>query len=278
MKIVISAESTIDLPKELLEEFDIHTIPYTVIMGGKDYLDGVVSCDDIFTFVSGSGELPKTSAINKYQYEEYFKSLLKDYDAVIHFTLSSLMSSASSNASDAAKELKNVYVIDSKSLSTGIALLAIKASNLAKNNTPIDKILEIINNTVDRVQASFILDKLQYLYKGGRCSALSMFGANLFSIKPQILVKNGKMGVGKKYMGNLDVATKRYCEDTLNAFGDYEKEYAFVTYTTASENMIKTAKESLEKRGFKTIFITRAGATIASHCGPNTLGVLFISK
>lgn len=278
MKIAISAESTIDLSKDLLSQFDIHTIPYTVIMGGKDYLDGVITSDEIFDYVSKNNELPKTSAINQYQYKEYFTSILKEYDAIIHFTLSGTMSSACSNAKEAAKELQNVYIIDSKSLSTGIALLAIKASNLAKADTPIKDIIDTINNTIDRVQASFILDKLQYLYKGGRCSALSMFGANLFSIKPQILVKDGKMGVGKKYMGSLDVATKRYCQDTLNACSDYEKDYAFVTYTTASDYMLKVAKESLQERGFKNIFVTRAGATISSHCGPNTLGILFIKK
>jgi len=267
MKIAISAESTIDLTKELLNKYDIKTVPFTVIMGQQEYLDGEIENQQIYDFVAKENILPKTSAVNQFQYEEHFKNILKDSDAIIHFSLSSEISSAYSNAVAVANTLKNVHIIDTRSLSTGIALLAIKASEMANENKRLEK-----------VQASFILDKLKYLYKGGRCSSLAMFGANILSIKPQIVLKDGKMIVGKKYIGKLDIATAKYCEDTLNACSGFDLSHAFITCTTATPTMLKVAKESLEKRGFKNIHYTNAGATITSHCGPNTIGILFIKE
>ena len=278
MKIVISAESTIDMPKELLNEFNIKTLPFTVIMGDKDYLDGEIDNSQIFEFVSQTKKLPKTSAINKFQYEEHFKNLLKDYDAVIHFTLSSEMSCAHQNAKEVASNMQNVYVIDSRSLSTGIALLAIKASELVSQNVELEEIFSQINKAIPKVQASFILDKLQYLAKGGRCSSLTAFGANVLSIKPQILVKDGKMQVGKKYMGKYESASIKYFNDIVNAYENVDTAHAFITKTTATEQMIEQAKQILQNKGFKNIHITTAGGTISSHCGPNTIGLLFIGE
>ena len=278
MKIAISAESTIDLTKELLNKYDIKTVPFTVIMGQQEYLDGEIENQQIYDFVAKENILPKTSAVNQFQYEEHFKNILKDSDAIIHFSLSSEISSAYSNAVAVANTLKNVHIIDTRSLSTGIALLAIKASEMANENKSLDEILKTINNLIEKVQASFILDKLKYLYKGGRCSSLAMFGANILSIKPQIVLKDGKMIVGKKYIGKLDIATAKYCEDTLNACSGFDLSHAFITCTTATPTMLKVAKESLEKRGFKNIHYTNAGATITSHCGPNTIGILFIKE
>ncbi len=277
MKIAISAESTVDLPKELLKEYDIHTIPYTIIMNGQEYFDGEIAPEEIFSKVEETKELPKTSAINATQYEEYFTSLLKDYDAVVHFALSSEISSSCKNAVLASEKLENVYVCDSKSLSTGIALLAIYARKLANDGFSAKEVYEKTNARVPYVQASFVLKKLEYLYKGGRCSALSYFGANLLHIRPQIILKNGKMGPYKKYRGNMDKVVKNYCKDTLEEFNTPDLSVGFVTYTTATPEMIKEAKQSLLDKGFKTIYETKAGATISSHCGENTLGILYIN-
>ena len=276
--IAISAESTIDMPEKLLNEFDIHTVPFTVIMGDKDYLDGKIACSEIFKFVTMNKILPMTSAVNEYQFEQHFKNLLKDYDAVIHISLSSKISSAYTNAQNIANKFKNVYVIDSQSLSTGIALLAIKASILAREKDDALSIVKEIENMRKNVQASFILDKLDYLYKGGRCSALSKFGANLLRIKPQIIVKDGAMQVGKKYVGSFNSCAKKYIDDTIAQYPHCDYDVAFFTYTTASDDIIEYAKKKLKDAKFENIFVTNAGATISSHCGPNTLGTLFIHK
>lgn len=277
MKIAISAESTIDLPKEMLNEFDIHTLPYTIILGDKEFLDGEILPEEIFKFYEETKTLPKTSAINAVQYEEYFKNLLKEYDAVVHFCLSSEISSSCKNAMEASQKLKNVFVVDSKSLSTGIALQAIYASKLVSGGASAEKVYEKCLKRVPFVQASFVLKKLEFLYKGGRCSALSFFGANLLQIRPQIILKDGKMGPHKKYRGNMDKVVKNYCADTLDEFNNPDLEVGFVTYTTATEKMVEEAKTALRERGFKTIYETKAGATISSHCGENTLGILYIN-
>ncbi len=277
MKIAISAESTIDLPKEMLNEFDIHTLPYTIILGDKEFLDGEIMPEEIFKFYEETKTLPKTSAINAVQYEEYFKNLLKEYDAVVHFCLSSEISSSCKNAMEASQKLKNVFVVDSKSLSTGIALQAIYASKLVSGGASAEEVCEKCLRRVPFVQASFVLKKLEFLYKGGRCSALSYFGANLLQIRPQIILKDGKMGPYKKYRGNMDKVVKNYCVDTLDEFNNPDLEVGFVTYTTATEKMVEEAKTALRERGFKTIYETKAGATISSHCGENTLGILYIN-
>ena len=278
MKIAISAESTVDLQKELLQKFDIKTIPFTVIMGENEYLDGEVTSKDIFEFVAKNNVLPKTSAINEYNYGEYFESLLKEYDAVVHFVLSGEISSACKNAQSASQKFDNVFVVDSRSLSTGIALLAIKAREMADSGMSADEIAKNCTELTQKVQASFVLDKLNYLHKGGRCSKIALLGANILNIKPQIVLENGKMIVGKKYMGNIESCTKKYCADTIAMSGELDLDHAFVTYTSATDKMVEVAEQTLKYAGFKNIYKTFAGATITSHCGPNTLGILFIKK
>lgn len=277
MKTVITAESTIDLPKELLEKYDIKTIPYMIILGDKEFKDGEIQPTEIFDFVDKNKILPKTSAINKEQYLDFFKKQLQSHDAVVHFCLSGGITSACQNAKDAAQELKNVYVVDTQSLSTGIALLVIYAKELADKGIDASEIYEKVSARVPNVQASFVIKKLEYLYKGGRCSALSYFGANLMHIRPQIILKNGKMGVHRKYRGNMDKVVAQYCKDTLEEFNNPDLDVAFVTYTTATPEMVEAAKNAVKARGFKTIYETRAGATISSHCGENTLGILYIN-
>ena len=277
MKIAISTESTLDIPKELQKEFDISVIPFTVILGDKSGLDGDITPLEIFDYVDKTGILPKTSAVNEYQYDKYFTKLLKNYDAVIHISLSSEISSSCMNAINAASILKNVYVIDSKSLSTGIALLAIYARKLADQGLEVEEIVERVNKRVPYVQASFVINSLNYLYKGGRCSGLARFAALLFRIKPQIIVKDGKMAPYNKYRGRNEQTVEQYCKDTLEEFNNPDLSIAFVTHSHATPEMVEVAKKALKERGFKTIYETTAQATITSHCGPKTLGILYIN-
>ena len=215
MKICISAESTIDLPREILDEFEIKTVPFTITLGDKNGLDGVTTPEEIFDYVDRTGVLPKTSAVNVGQFEEYFKSLLKDYDEVIHFSLSSELSSAYQNACLVAKELGHVHVVDSRSLSTGIALLAIYASKLVKQNVSAEEIVKKVSERIPHDQASFVLATVDYLHKGGRCSTLTRKLATFLRFRPQIIVKDGKMGPGKKYIGKQLNCVVSYCKDTL---------------------------------------------------------------
>ena len=277
MRIAISAESTIDLPKELLEKYHIHTLPFTVLMGDTKALDGQISPEEIFAYVNKNKVLPKTSAVNTYQYEEHFNNLLKDYDYIIHFCLSSKISSAYANACMVASDNPNIKIIDSESLSTGIALEAIYASTLVDQVMEFNDIVNHVLSRVSHVQASFILERLDYLYMGGRCNALQLFGANLLKLHPQIIVQNGKMVVGKKYRGKMEANTLRYVLDTLDRFNNPDKELVFITYSTAKAETVEAIKTILKERGFRNIYVTRAGCTISSHCGDGCLGILYIN-
>ena len=278
MKICISAESTLDLSKELLEKYSIRTIPFTVLLGEDPYLDGEISSQDIFDYVAKTKILPRTSAINDFQYREYFEGLLNEgYEAVIHISLSSEISSSCSHAEKAASKMNNVYVIDSRSLSTGIALETIYARKLADKGLEPQEIVEKVKARIPYVQASFVIQTLEYLHKGGRCSGLMRFGAAILRIKPQIIVSEGKMAPAKKYIGRKSQVIESYCKDTLEQFANPDLSVAFVTHTQATPEMVSVAIEALKNRGFKTIYETNAGATITSHCGPMTLGILFIN-
>lgn len=277
MKICISAESTIDMPKELLDEFGIKTVPFSILLGNDLKLDGVVNSTEIFEYVDRTGVLPKTSAVNEFQFEEHFTELLKEYDEVIHFSLSKALSSAYENACRVAEKLKHVHVVDSKSLSTGIGLLAINAAKLAKAGKSVDEILANTEKRIAYDQASFVLATVDYLYKGGRCSALAMLGAQLFRIRPQIIVADGKMGPGKKYSGKQLDCVKNYCRDTLNQFNNPDLSIGFVTHSHATPDMVEAAKQAMLDAGFKRVEVTIAGGTISSHCGPKCLGILYIN-
>ena len=278
MKICISAESTIDLSKELLEKYHIRTIPFEVLLGEDEYHDGDITSQDIFDYVAKTKTLPRTTAINEYQYRDYFESILNEgYDAIIHFSLSSQISTSYSQAVRATRKVDHVFVVDSQSLSTGIALEAIYASKLADKGLSPEEIVEKVSARIPYVQASFVIQTLEYLHKGGRCSGLAMLGAALLRIKPQIIVSEGKMAPAKKYIGRKSQVVEAYCKDTLEQFANPDLSIAFVTHTQATPEMVAVAIEALKNRGFRTIYETTAGATITSHCGPMTLGILFIN-
>lgn len=278
MKIAISAESTIDFTKELLAEYNIRTLPYSVILKDREGFDGVdISTDDIIDSVNKTGVLPKTGAVNEAQFTEHFSKILKDSDAIVHFTLSSHLSSAYNNAVAASKKFKNVYVVDSLSLSSGIGLLAIYGAKLAAAGFSAQEIAEKCRERVPFVQVSSELKRIDYLYRGGRCSALCYYAANLLKIRPQILVKEGKLVTGKKYRGNFSKVVDKYCKDVLQQFDNPDLEEAFLTYTTADAEVINIAKQHLIDRGFKNIHVTRAGATVTSHTGEDCLGIYYIN-
>lgn len=278
MKIAISSDTAIDLPKELLDKFDIHTIAFGINMGEEFILDGDGVSQKIYDYVERTKALPKTSAISPAEFKTHFEELKKTYDAVVHISLSSEISSTFNNARMSAEELEEVYVIDSKSLSTGIALLAISARKFADEGRSAREVYDMTNALVEKVQASFVIERLTYLYKGGRCNALTLFGANLLKIKPEIVVENGRMGVGNKYRGNISKVASNYCDDLLAKYPNARKDVVFVTHSSSMPKAEEYIEGRLRDAGFKAIYNTAAGGTICCHCGPDTIGVLFIDE
>lgn len=278
MKVCISAESTIDLPKELLVRYNIRTTPFGINFNDKLVEDGEGVSKEIFEFVDKSKVLPKTSAVSPGQYENYFNELKQEYDAVVHISLSSQISCAYNNACLVAGEIENVFVVDSKNLSTGIALLAIYASSLVEKGLSALEIKDLVLASVDKVRTSFVLDQLKYMYKGGRCNAVTLLGANLLKIKPQIIVNNGKMGVGKKYRGSLVKVIATYTNDVIAEMKNPDKSIVFITHSSSIPEEEKIVEEKLKSEGFEVVYNTYAGGTICSHCGPGCLGILYMEK
>ena len=280
MKIKITSDSTCDLSREQIAKYDVHILPLAVAMGENNYRDGVdITPEQIYAHVAKGGDLPKTAANNIADYAEVFAKYSKEYDAVIHLNISAEFSSCHQNACLAAEEFENVYVVDSRNLSTGHGLLVIRAYELAEAGKTGAEIAEELRGMVDRVDASFILNQLEYLKKGGRCSALAVLGANMLKLKPCIEVKDGKMGVGKKYRGAFDKSMKDYIHDRLADRDDLELDRVFVTHSGIDKELIDLAVNTVrELQPFKEICITQAGCTVSSHCGPDTIGVLYMHK
>ncbi len=276
MKIAITADSVVDLTPQLISEYDIKIIPLNILLGDVDYKDNQVSSNEIFEFVAKTGKLPKTSAISQVDYEEAFKQILTDYDKIIHFSISSEMSVTHLNAVNASKQFDgNVEVVDSRSLSTGVGLQTIYARKLTKTESDIKVIADKVRKRSNSVQASFVIEELDYLHKGGRCSSVALLAGKLLKIRPQIIVKDGKMGSYRKYRGPMVKCIKQYCQDTLEEFCNFDKSVGFVTYSSATKEMIEVAKKALTDAGFEKVYETQAGGTISCHCGPNTLGILY---
>ena len=278
--IVITSDSTCDLSPELRQRYNIDILPLGVTLGGKVYKDGVdITPDDIYAHHDKTGELPKTTAANVDEFYNFFKTFADEGKTVIHFDISSGMSSTYNNARIAAEEFENIYVIDSANLSTGIGLLVIAAAEMVNDGLEAEEIVTKIKALVPMVDASFVIDNLEYLYKGGRCSALAAFGANMLKLKPCIEVKDGAMGVSKKYRGKYSDVLKTYVSERLGDGSGIDDSRVFVTHAGCDEEIVKQVVEQVKATGiFKEVFLTRAGCTVSSHCGANTLGVLFIRK
>ena len=280
MKIKILSDSTCDLPQEVLEKYNITMIPLSVIKDGVAYTDGVnITPADIFNHVANGGDLCSTAALNIGEYTEQFSKYVNEYEGVIHINISAEFSSCYQNACLAAQEFENVRVIDSRNLSTGQGLVVLKACELAKECNDLDEIAEKLRAFTEKVEASFLLDRLEYMVKGGRCSAAAALGANLLNLKPCIEVKNGKMAVVKKYRGNYAKCLANYVKDRLANREDVDKGTLFVTRTPVTDECLNAVKEAVATyNDFETTYWNEAGCTVSCHCGPGTLGVLFVRK
>lgn len=280
MNIKITSDSTCDLSEELVAQHNIHIIPLTVIKNDQAYMDGVdIVPADIFEHVANGGQLCSTSAVSVGAYEEVFEKYADEYDGIIHINISSEMSSSYQNACLAAEGFDNVRVIDSRNLSTGQGLVVLKACELAKDCQNLDLLHQELVDFTDKVEASFLVDQLKYLVKGGRCSSVAALGANLLSLKPCIEVRNGKMTVVKKYRGNYAKCLANYVKDRLNDRDDLDGDILFVTHTPVGEDCEEAVRDSIKAYGnFNNIYWTMAGCTVSCHCGPGTLGVLFVRK
>ena len=279
-QIIISSDSTCDLSSELIERYNIRILPMGVTLGDNSYRDGVdVTPDDLYAYVAKTGQLPKTSAINMAENADYFEELTRDGSAVIHFTISASMSATYNNARMAAEDFEDVYVVDAKNLSTGSGLLVLAAAEMAQQGMEAGEIAQKVSELADYVDASFVVDNLEYLAKGGRCSAVAAFGANLLQLKPCISVKNGAMGVGKKYRGKFEKVLPTYVSERLADGENIELDRVFVTHAGCDPQLVESIAELVKNTlPFKEVLVTRAGCTVSSHCGANTLGVLFIRK
>lgn len=280
MKIKITSDSTCDLSQDLVTRYDLAILPLSVAMGEKNYHDGVdITPSDIYRHVDNGGELPQTAAVNLTQYQEFWKPFAAQYDAVIHLNISSEFSSCYQNACLAAENYDKVYVIDSRNLSTGHGLLVLKAAELAASGMEAAQIAQVLRETAGKVHASFVPDRLDYLKKGGRCSSVAALGANLLKLKPCIEVKDGKMVVSKKYRGSFEKVLREYVADHLAQREDLDLSRIFVTHSGMDEAQVQAVVEQLKSlHPFREVLVTVAGCTVSSHCGPGTLGVLFMTN
>ncbi|MDD4263912.1 MAG: DegV family protein [Firmicutes bacterium] len=275
--IKVTADSTCDLSPDILKSLGITLVPLSILVEDKAYKVGIdIKPSDIFHYVEKENKICKTAAVNSYEYYNLFKKLRKDYDAIIHVSISSDFSSCYQNATIAAAEFEHVYVIDSRNLSTGSGHIALDAAIMAKEGESVEKICQKLEETASMVDASFVINTLDYLHKGGRCSGLEVFGANLLKIKPSIEVVNGKMKVGKKYRGNFNLCLENYIRDKFAVTDDINTSRLFITHSPVPEGTVELVKDLISSYvTFDEIIDTDAGCTVSSHCGPNTLGVLF---
>ena len=279
-KVLITRDSTSDLTPEILENLNIKTVPLGITLDNKSYLDGVdIDPEFIYKYHEEHGVLPKTSAANIADMVDFFKPLVEEGYEIVHFTISSKMSSTYQNSLLAAEEFEGVYVVDTANLSTGEGLLVMKAGEMAKAGKSANEIYDEITALVPYVDASFVIDSLEYLHKGGRCSTLAALGANLLKLKPCIEVVDGGMGVGKKYRGKYIQTLREYVAERLTDYSDIDLDRVFVTHAGCDKEIVDEVVSLVKKTApFKELVVTRAGCTVSSHCGRNTLGVLFLRK
>lgn len=276
----ITADTVCDLSQELKQRYDIETLPLYITKGDVTLRDGVdISQREVFAHYRTTGKLCSTAAINVADFADFFEHKTKCCDELIMITISSDFSSCYQNACIAAQEYDNVYVVDSRNLSTGEGLVAVTAAKLAKQGLSAKEIVaKLQNDIIPKVDASFFVANVEYLHKGGRCSSIAALGANLLKLRPCIYVIDGKMKVTKKYRGNMEKCMKEYVRDRLSQVASYDDELIFVTHTASDDIAQLAAKEVKANGSFKEVAITNAGCTVACHCGEDTLGVLFIRK
>ena len=281
MRVKITADSTCDLPADIIEKYNIGITPLYIIKDDKQYKDRLeINVNDIFEYVESGKGITRSNAINISEYQEYFSNWLKECDAIIHLNLSAALSACNQSAVVAAEDFDNVYVVDSRNLSTGSGLSVLKAAIMANEGKSADEILSELNTIIPKVEASFVIGTLKYLHLGGRCSSLQALGANLLKLNPCIGVVDGKMDVAKKYRGSFDKIILQYVEDRLKDRDDIDDTRVFVTYPpTMSDELVSKVVDKIKSlRNFGEIICCDAGCVVSNHCGPICLGVLFIRK
>lgn len=278
--VMITADSTCDLSPELLERFQIKTIPLTIQLGDESFLDGQdFSPDMMYKRYHQDGALPKTAACSIQQFIDFFSQFTAAGYEVVHLDISSELSCSYANARLAAQELEGVYPVDSRMLSTGVGLLAIEGAECRDKGMGAEEIALHLDALKDKVDTSFVLDTLEFMWKGGRCSAVASLGANLLKLKPALEMKDGKLGVYKKYRGSITAVYQQYIKERL-AGKSVRPGHVFITESGEIEEATIAALEALVREliPVKEIHHTTAGCTVSSHCGPKTLGVLFINE
>ncbi len=281
MKIKITADSTCDLPAALAEKYNVHIFPLYVVMDGEARRDGVeITARDIFDHVASGGKLANTAAVNVGDYLEKFREFRKEYDAVVHFTISQSMSACYQNANIAGAEVGNVFVVDSENLSVGISLLVLDACEMAARGCAPEEIVAAVEARRDKIDMSFVIDTLDYLKAGGRCSPLVALGANLLNLKPCVELRDGEMDVGKKYRGAIEKVVLKYLADRLADTASVDaRRVFFVKSDGFTETFLEEARaETLKLCPFAELIDAGAGCTISNHCGPKTLGIAFYRK
>lgn len=283
-KVILTADSTCDLGEELRARYGIEAFyPLHVLYGEQSFDDGVnIFPDDIYARFKSDGVLPTTAAISIGEYVDYFTPFIEAGCEVIHISLGSALSCSYSNACAAAEMLGGVYPIDSHTLSSGSGLIVLEAADRIAKGMCAEDIAKELNELVLKSHASFILDTLRFLAAGGRCSTVAALGANLLQIKPSIQVdnaQNGSMSVAKKFRGKFPVCVEQYVNSQLDLYSDIVPKRVFITHSGISDEIIESVRSILEQRNyFEEILVTRAGCTISSHCGPNCIGVLFMTE
>lgn len=275
-KVIVTSDSTADLDY-LFTERNVPMISLSVLLGDREGLDGTeVKPEDIYTYFDKTKQTPKTAAVSIDRYYDFFKKFTDDGYDVVHFTISSDMSACYSNACVAAEKLGGVYVVDSMNLSTGIGLQVLYAQDLVAEGLSAREIADKVNARRGAVQASFVVDTMTFLQKGGRCNSVTAFVASVLKIHPSIFVKDGEMGVGKKYLGSTSKSILRYVRDTMEAFLHPDKKYVFVTHSSSpAETVEQVKREILSVWKDANVIETVAGSTVTSHCGKGTLGILY---
>ena len=281
-KVILTADSTCDLSRDLKERYGVFYYPLHIILDGEDYLDNVdITPPEIFRIYNEKKLLPKTSAVNVGEYASFFKQFVDEGCEVVHINLGSALSSSYRNACIAAEEVGNVEVVDSCNLSSGTGHIVIQGAKLIEQGLSAKETAERLRKMTKLVHTSFILDTLKFLAAGGRCSSVVALGANLLNLKPCILVNNadGSMNVGKKYRVKLDKVLPLYVSDTLSKYENIDDEMIFITHSGIDKSYVELVRDTIEKvHPFKEVHETVASCTISSHCGPNTLGILFMTK
>ena len=279
----IISDSTCDLSRELLERYDVDIVPLHVLMGDSEYEDGVdIMPDEIYAWSDANKTTPKTSAASLERVIEIFKPYIDNGQEIVSFSISEDMSTSANVMRLAARELnaeERIKVINSANLSTGIGLQVIEAALMAKEGKTAEEIERRIEEIKPRIRTSFVVDTITYLYRGGRCSGLAAMAGGVLKLHPRISVADGKMSPGKKYRGNISKAVMDYVKDMEESLKNAELSRAFITHSGCDRQLLDTVRSYLEGLGvFEEILETRAGGVISSHCGPGTLGVLFIEK